>query len=567
MTEKEDFYKFLADMTPNFLFKDLPPMPQFENLNDFLKHAKLTVRQKWTGYMMEAFYNLTDSRQRDKLKSIFHDEIGLISLLEKEKFRDLEMLRLVGEGKLWRDILTGISEREIATVLLAKAWLNSLDEKEIEKFHLNKHEIDIFLDLSLNLQIIVDQAYIHQLEIADAPGGKDLGPHAMVNGYEFLYKDNIPYIHVFTEEFTTLKIVLGNLVERISTEVEAGLLPSTYLRLSHFITTLENSYCSEEIDVKEILNTWKNVDQEYMDLVNSGSPILLTPWAFTADGGHVGIELIVTLNLAESSAWHRDSSDYLAVVSDYMKKYDPDFVPVPFVHHFVFVRNGINLPWSGTACAGDRSISFYDNENDNFSVNLYRSYYHSFVDGNTSEERFSYVRGLNTVAHETGHLGRMLDQDLFQKMGVGTATNKIDELKADAMANLFFLKKLEDSNDVTSAEFIEQYIIDYIDEMRGARGHEDEDTGMVWYDFSAKVILHLLFKNGAVGWKNDKVKVLDGKKGVDFLAQLGQQIFDLYGDPSFTAPAVKQFVQNMENDALENRDIQKFLLTVSRSDP
>jgi len=237
-----------------------------------------------------------------------------------------------------------------------------------------------------------------------------------------------------------------------------------------------------------------------------------------------------------------------------------DFEPLPFVHQYVFVRNGINIPWTGTACAGDRFVVFYDNENDHFSNHLYQTYYDKFVDGTTSQERFTYVRGLNTVAHETGHLGRMLDQELYQKMGVGVSVGKLDEAKADSMANLLFLRQsFELPSNVAPEEFIEQYIVDYIDELRNAVGHEQENIGLVWYDFSAKIILLTLFECGSILWNGDKVKVVDGARGVETLAELGQQIFNLYGQADFDEKAVGAYVKSVEDKVASNQNLQRLL--------
>ncbi len=565
MIETGDYYHLFIDDIPrfsleNFLENDIDA----KNLIDFLDHIKAIVRTHWADYMVSVFNDLPDSPKKTKLFNIFQSETSLRTILDKEKFRELEMLRLVDEGEFWREIVTAISEREIATIGLAKHFLDHLTKEQQENLSLSKQEIDLFLDLSFSIQHFIDQAYIHQLALADEPGGKQVGTLPLEFGYEYLYDDKIPYSEVYSDEFTCLTETLNDFSNRIEQEVEDGLLSPDYLSLAHYLTTLSKSYGSKETNIEKINQIWEDVDREYISLAQQGCPIILTPWGFLTDGNHIGIELMVTLNLGSSSKWHKDSEIYRGLVRNFMRNYEPDFEPVPFIHQYVFVRNGLNIPWSGTACASNRYVVFYDNENDNFSANLYHSYYDEFIDGNTSENRFAYVRGLNTVAHETGHLGRMLNQDLYQKMGNGVNINKLDEAKADSMATLLFSKDLIQGNtDVTPSEFIEQYIVDYIDEIRGARGHETEDLGIVWYDFSAKLMLLTLFESNSIIWSKDKIKIIDGYSGMVAIAGVGKQIFNFYGDEHFDSQAVSLYIQNIEERVFRNADIQKFLAKVT----
>lgn len=559
MIEADDSYHLLLEMTPSFYLENLPPALEGKSLTDFLDLAKKTVRDKWADYIVSVFNDLPNTPQKTKLFNIFGSEANLRLILEKEKFRELEMLRLLGEADLWRDIVVAISEREKASIILARNWIDDLSDDQVEKLVLSRNEIILFLDLSLAVQGNIDNAYVHQLELADRPDGKKIGPHAKEFGCEYLYDEKTPYINIFTKEFSGLVTSLEQFSQRIEDETIAGLLPEVYHHLSVFLKKLSENYGSTETNHEKIIENWKEVSRQYISLAQAGCPTILTPWGFLTDGNHVGIELMVTLNLGESSHWYEVSQEYLSLAKDFMESYDPNFKPNPFIHQYVFVRNGINIPWSGTACASDEYIVFYDNENDNFGRTIYQSYFHEFLDSDTSEEHFSRVRGINTVAHETGHLGRMLDEDLYKKMGIGAPINKLDESKADAMANLYFLMKLlrSGSPDVSPAEFIEQYIVDYVDELRSSKGHEKEDIGMVWYGFSAKLCLIKLFESGSIGWSGDRIKILDGLRGVEILAKTGKEIFDLYGDPNFKEKEVLDFVSGIEDQAKNTLDFQR----------
>lgn len=534
----------------------LPPITELNGIIDFLDLAKSTVRSEWNEYIIGVLQSIP---------GLPNTTAELREILEKERFRDFEMLRLSGQGELWRQIVSAISDREIDTIKLAKSWLERMSDRDLEKLSLSRHEIDLYLDLSLSIQATIDKAYLHQLSLDDMPEGKVLGPHAKVSGYEYLYYETTPYVEIFTPEFPELVSSLHSYSDRIDREVGEKILPGHYLLLSRYLKTLAESFNSHETNTERLLEIWEAVEKEYLGLAKSDCPIILLPWGFLADGSHLGIELMVTLNLRESSHWYRESSEFLILVDKYMALYEPDFESIPFIHQYVFVRNGLNLPWSGTACAGNRYITFYDNETDNFAHNLYRAYYSAFIDGSTTEDRFTEVRGINTIAHEVGHLGRMLDQDYYQKMGIGSSVNKLDEAKADSMANIFFLQKLDSSPDfdITPEEFVEQYIIDYIDETRSAIGHENEDLGIVWYDFSSKVILLNLFMSGSIIWSGDRIKVVDGLAGVEALASFGQLVFDLYGSADFTEPAVDTFVSVLEKRVAENPDVQRFLAKVA----
>ncbi len=559
-----DYYHFFKDNKPEFSLEKIPPPIDCDNIIELLDQAKFQVQSAWNDYMVNLFNDLPSSTEKEKLFFIFQSETSLRDILQKEKFRELEMLRVVGESKIWQEIVCAISERESSTVRLAKIWLDKLSESQLEKLALSKSEINLFLDLSLSTQPYIDAAYIHQIDLADLPGGKDFGEHASDEGYEYLYNDNTPYIDIFKEEFTGLSQVLNIMASRIEIEIESGDLPDKYRRLSHYLLSLSLGYTSPETNVEKILEIWERIDEQYIDLALSDCPIILTPWGFTVDGNRVGIELMVTLNLGTSSYWYKDSQIYRGLVNNFMKNYEPDFEAVPFIHQYVFVRNGINIPWTGTACAGDRYVVFYDNENNNFSTNLYDSYYRKYIDCNTSEIRFAHVRGLNTVAHEAGHLGRMIDEDMYKKMGIGIHLNKLDEAKADTMACLLFSEQIKQfGSEITPTEFIEQYIVDYIDEIRGARGHEEEDIGIIWYDFSAKLLLLLLFESGSIIWSGNRVKIVDGDTGLEALKQMGQHIFVLYGDDAFDEQEAKSFVKEIETRVSNNQDLQKFISEVT----
>lgn len=567
MTES-NCYHLLLEMTPSFYLENILQPTESTSLTDFLDLAKKVVRCKWADYMVSVFNNLPESQQKTKLFNIFGSEANLRQIFDQEKFRELEMLRLCGENELWRDIVLAISEREMASISLAKIWIEKLTDEQIEKLSLSKNEINLFLDLSLEVQEVIDHAYIKQLELADAPDGKQIGPHAKEFGYEYLYDEKIPYIDIFPDEFTRLVNTLESFSKRVANQVSSGELAPQYLDLSSYLKKLAESFGSRESDHLKVLGVWKDISIQYVNLAISGCPIILTPWGFPADGNHVGIELMVTINLGESSPWYKVSQEYLAIAGEFMKNYDPNFVPIPFIHQYVFTRNGLNIPWSGTACASDNYIVFYDNENDNFGAALYHSYFSEFMDSTTSEERFSRVRGINTVAHETGHLCRMLDEDLYKKMGIGVSVNKIDEAKADTMANLFFLIKLKSNSfiDFTPEEFIEQYIVDYIDELRNSKGYEEEDMGIIWYSFSAKVCLIKLFESDSIIWSGDKIKIVDGRRGVEALAEVGQEIFNLYGSAEFNDEEVSRYVSALEEKARTSLDIQRFQNKVDKSE-
>lgn len=558
--ESEDSSHFPVEMSANFSLEKNMVFVDYSGFIEFLDNAKAVTRSKWIDHMMTVLRDLPDE-SRKAIFIIVRNEDGFRNLLLKESYRELETLNLKGYPELWRQFVGYISEKEIATIEYAKEKLDGLSEDAIKDFALSRGEIELYLNLSLAVQKIIDPAYIHQLALEDFQDGKKLGPNAKILGYEYLYNENTPYIDIFTEEFTNLVDTLEFYSANILTRIEDGVLPDGYRLLARYLHNLASNFGSKETDHEILLASWRNINTEYISLVQSGCPIILTPWGFSIDSNHIGIELMVTINLDKSSYWYETSQEYLNIVSGYTKNYDPDFKTIPFIHQYVFARNGINMPWSGTACAGESYIVFYDNENDDLGYSIYRSYYHEFLTGTTSEERFSIVRGVNTIAHETGHLGRMLDEDLYKKMGLGAAIGKLDEAKADTMANLFFLLKdpHSPSFEITGEEFIEQYIIDYVDELRSSIGHEDEDIGITWYGFSAKLILYRLFECGAIIWEGERVRIVDGDLGVRSLADVGQEIFELYGDPNFTQSSVKAYVATIEQLAEDNPDVRKFI--------
>lgn len=566
MTETKDSDQFSSDMNTNFSVENVPGEIKTDSFISILEHAKNIVQSQWVSYMVSELSSLPESPAKRKVFSICHDEAGLRDLLSKETFREFEVLRFEGEGQLWREMVSSISDREIATIILAKNMIDRLPDSEISKLSLSRQEINLFLDISLGVQEAVDAAYINQMEIADTPEGKKTGPNSTLSGYEYLYRDAVPYIEVFEDEFTALVSTLYEFADRVGQETKDGLLPPVYVHLAEYLNHLAFGFGSYEIDVSAIKNIWEKIDYEFIDLVNSGCPIILNPWGFIIEGNHIGIELMATLNLGASSKFYAFSKEYLALANNTLRVLDPDVELVPFIHQYVFTRNGDNLPWSGTAVAGNRHIVFYDNENENFAKNLYLTYYDSFVYGHTSLERFAYVRGINTIAHETGHLAQSLDESMYQKMGAGLPLNKLEETKADCVSILLFLEKLTSTgSDIAPEEFIEQYLIDYIDEMRASRGHETEDAYIVWYDFSSKVILENLFTCGAIAWHGNKIQVVDGLKGLMSLADLGRSILVLYADPGFNEAAIKQFVSDTENRISQNQDVQRFIDKVSRT--
>jgi hypothetical protein len=570
---REPFHKAFGTQVEASLRKKISPskcevLRQF-NITDFLSGVKQTVHKEWEKTMLEMvgsedFIANIGPGTRFVIEQAIADQ-SLQKMLENDRYGILQILRLNGEPDCWKAFVSAMSKRERMNSVLALVMLNKYESKEIlRQTGFSKSELVHFLELSRDMQEVIDQAYLRQMTIFEEGGPKKENPPKIneINGSEHFYifpdkKNGANVAHAYKKmipEVNKLAKIWRYHADRIEKDSS---LPKSYKKLPIYLRKIADLITSDETSFSKVDNKWESISKECARLVENGCPLIVNPWGFSGEGEHVDVEFIPGLK-------HRDQElvKNTIKITENLDKYSkeqgiPKSLALPVIFYQSMSINGSHLASPSSAIVGDGYISFNEAQNTKIANEAYENYYKKIIGGQTSKKRFAYGRGITTLAHEQGHLFRIY----VKRLGQGLSQNKLEELKADTLGAFYF----SDENKRTqkeNREYVEQYIVNYIEDIKKyqeSKKHQQAPDTSSWYAFSGLTIINQFFKSEAIKIENGKVVIVDAKKGIETMASLGREISKLYGTKTFRAQEVEAYVHELEENYKNNQNIKDFL--------
>lgn len=565
----------------------VPELSQIGSISDLFDQISVVAEARWEQAMLQVMqrsfsqYTPSSPAGREFISSL-SDEKTLFQSLANNRNWQFESLRKQGDPELWYSLILAISEREQLKARLLNDWAANASADDESRWGISKFELQIYAGLILELQPNLDQIYVKQMRISDAdqPWSKNPPAYGNITGSASFYiiesenqEEIYTFEEVFPEEISNMKRVFAKYSEVILAGIASGKLSSVYQDFPEYLSRLSNSFSlGKEYKVKPADDSQKaamfqaaydsgTADEELcVALVNSGCPIIINPPGYIGETcARIDMEMLIGLSLGSNSTWYLDGQNLSHITAELLAHRNlPAEDLVPILHQKFLSVNGSNITYTSLASAGS-----FINFNDGRHIEVGRDRHERFkniVQNIMSEKQFIQAIAIATMTHELGHLVMFLDTDLYLKLGASFYLNKLEELKADLVGTVLFQELLGNGlSRITANEYIEQYLLNYIDDILDAPADPNEDKTPAWYAFDIKVILHLLFESKAIKFANGRFEILDGDLGVTVLADYGHKILDLYKDPTVGPEQIKSFVIDLEGQAEDNPQYREFL--------
>lgn len=499
-----------------------------------------------------------------------NDKDALFKELANNRNWKFESLREKGDPEIWYALVLAVSEREQLKAQVLEQWVQKMTVRDEKRLGISKLELQIYAGLNLELQPNIDSVYVKQMMISGSGNKNSKNPdkYSSLLGSETLYiyevdghEKRATFSEVFPEQVDNINGILRKYAKIIRRGIKEGKLGSEYKSMPAYLSKLGSSLAStEKRSFKKIHENSVVYEKICAKLAKVGCPILVNPYGFVGVAGdRFDLELMVGLVLGDKSKWYQDSQNLKEISEEYLKERKlPKKSLVQMIHQVFFTVNGSNITYTSLASAGEGYIQFNDGRHIEVGSDRHERY-HRLIKNGMTRDRFVQAIALGTMIHEFGHIFMYLDDKLFKKLGFGIATNKLEELKADVVGTILYEKYLNSGRaNITPEEFLEQYLLNYLDDILDAPDSTVDKTP-TWYAFVGKTLIANLLEVGAIDWVDDQFVILDAKRGLTAISKLGKEILDNYADPKFREKEVKEFVKGMENKIALNPKINQFL--------
>lgn len=560
-------------------WKEMPP--EINGVEDIFEKAKMLVTQEWgkkvTPFLAEKCkgwaQQLEGLPQYAKAKELLEDSEALEIGLMIRQFGLLESLRGVLPNA-WRELVMISSERQLASVAVARRWVFGLPPDRtpalLEKCGLkSKTELEIFVDSAALLGKYIDQAYVKQIELADAPGGSVKTPKGEESsGVKYLYDvykspesdevDMKPYVDVFPFEWSQLAKRLHLLADKVDVAFKTQDIGSEYKNFGKYLRDMANVYSSTVVDPELLLEQWNQLLRDMKDLVFEGCPIMLVPQAsptVAADANKVDAEIRLCFITKESKELLETMNYFRSVVDGILVKQRPHFasdhVAPPVIMNYQPFAFGPNVYWTTRGEEGTEKIVAHTNSTVDVAVMTALPTFESMFDEKIDEGVFARATILECTLHELGHqIAPKEDEDVRKRIGVSNEMFVVEELKADTgqMKILWETIQAGRTDLINVRDQLIASLADVCDYLKN-KSSEISNSGERYYSDGMEIIYTLLQK-GIIVESGDKYIITDALAGIKAMADLGDNLLEnqyLSGTPE-QLQAYVQEIRERKND-------------------
>ncbi|MDD5290927.1 MAG: hypothetical protein PHZ04_02305 [Patescibacteria group bacterium] len=577
LPEYIDFSREIRNLLRTSIEKEgWPACPEnIKSVEEILEKADEAVTEKWDKYAGDFFEDkcrewagAADDSENQELKETLSDRDEMETNLRLQYLGGIEKLRDVNPSA-WRSMILASSERQLAKTVLLKRWAREMPEETFEKIGTTREELDLFLDAAALLGKYVDQAYVKQIELADAPGGSAETELAGKQGSEYVYDlykaggenpDIKTYSEVFQFEWSRLVGRIETLAQRVENLILENKIPSSYESFPDFLREIAQAYGSKETDPEKLDKMWDGLSIKTQELALAGCPLMIIPQGSTEVAGEAG-KVDIELRLAFQSEYTKEleklADEYRTIAQNIVDS-NKNVLSEPYdvprqIFNTQYFSFGPNLASITQAETGEGFIASHVNTIAELAktkqIPLLEK---AFPGEKVSPEGYKEAAIIETSLHEYGHsILSTDDEKIYDKIGSSKAADVIEELKAETLAAKLLWEKHSRDDEVLRKQFQAKMgtICDYL----------KNKTEKEEYYYPAIIMIHELISQGVIKEKDEGYEIADCQKGVQALANLGTEILENFYLNKESKPAdVKNYFRQIKE--LEDEEkIKKFI--------
>lgn len=536
-----------------------PEMPSnFTSVEQMLEQAKEIVTLHWNS-KIKTVINEKVTTWADELEGLegMEDKIALLrdgEALEQKlmihQFSLLEDIRPV-LPEAWRELVLVASERQMAAVVIARHWFKEMSEKKKGEFAkqigLKKPvELEIMLDAASMFGKFIDQAYVKQIELADAPGGKESTELKQMKKYgsEFVYDlyttpdtneiDVKSYAEVFPFEWERLAKGMDHLAEKTDRLLQQKKLGKEYRSLPDYLRKMKAAYGSCELDPEKLKQQWDDLLADMRTLALEGCPIMLVPQQNSSVAGKaekVDVEMRLGFRTPEMQVLERKLEEFRQIGNTFLQELRPYFekdheVP-PLIMNYQPFAYGPNVYWATRGEKDDTKIVAHTNAVLDVAIRTALPAFRKAFSNKLEEKDFCEATLFDNSLHEIGHaVAPRKDKKVSERIGGPGKAKIIEELKADTVNQKLILAHMEAGGKENYEMQLYAKLADVCDYLRN-KPNSQGTSGEPYY-YSGVGIIDCLLEKSLVVKRGEKYMVTDWKKAITAIAEVADEILELY---------------------------------------
>lgn len=548
--------------------KDWPPLPEdVTSVEHFFEMANQKVSSVWNERVSGKLQDLTASwcaaiprnEKTEPLLKVLQDPATLETKLSIHQFGILEPLRNV-LPEAWSTLVQLASERQLAAVALTRHWLNEIPASERQAWAQHAGldsfaEVDLLVNTSELFGKFIDQAYLKQIELADAPHGQEQSPLAekaaldptkvsanFHQGLKYIYDLATPegqvdvksYSEIFPFEWPRLTAGMHRLGDKVTKLLATGALDKKYAQLPAYLHLCADTYGSPSKDPHEVATQWQLLLRNFHKLMLDGCPLMLVPQATpaVADAAtKADVELRLGFRTRESLVLEKELQPFYDSVKAISVEETP-FLEKPFVPPAIFSNHqpfafGPNLYWMTRGEEGVEKIVTHTNAVRDVARTTALPALQKVFEGDLDEEAYAKATVVDNSLHEWGHMILPKEDSAVRaRIGATPETDMAEEIKADSGNMKIVHRTLENGAPLdvhTQLQAKLADLCDYLANKSSALGTSGER-----YFMTGVAILSELLEKGFVVPSGDRYKIIDDRATVAAIAQFHDRFLDLY---------------------------------------
>ncbi len=549
------------------------------SVEDFFTRAKDAVATRWSSSVKSVVHQkaaewlkeIPDIEENAELREALSDPELLEKTLGMQDMSAFENIRTINP-MAWRTLVLASSERQLAAVELSRRWVKELPEESLSRLGVARAELQLFLDTASLTGKFLDQAYVKQIELADAPGGSTKSKLGLRAGAKYIYDvqkdpesgvvEKKPFKDVFEFEFSKLVHHFEELAKRSEALLAQGKIPETYRNFPAYLRQMADVYGSQSVSPKQLDKMWQDLQASYVKLAKEGCPIMLIPQSCpmaSGDAEKVDIEMRLGFQTPETQRLSGIVDKSIPVAQGILDEHmdalsEPSKFPPVIVNVQPFAF-GPNLHFYTEGQSERDVIMVHANVSAESAaktrIPLMRKLFNQA--DTLDDSTFKEGAAGDTVFHEMGHaVFSIEDSDVKNRVGSGNDAFVLDETKAETAGIELLLRSLEQDKSVDKKTFLDKQILvklstlaEYVSQNSNQKG-----SGGERYYFAAVVSLKSLFDAGLLVDNGGKYDVTDSEAAFKKIAEIGTGILENFftnmeDEPATVRTSVKTFVANL----------------------
>ncbi|MFA5075927.1 MAG: hypothetical protein WC480_00725 [Patescibacteria group bacterium] len=563
-------------------------------VEDLFEAARAEVAQRWLSTAAEVLgqqaakwlAGIPDNEENKELRKALASP-GLLE--ENLRVQDLSNFENLREAipEAWRSLVLASSERQLAAVVLMRRWIKELPEASLEKMGVGRAEIQLMLDTAGMVGKFIDQAYIKQIELADAPGGSEETTLGLRAGAKYMYDlqsnpasdavNKKTYKDVFATEWPRLVKRLEVLADRTDELLTDGKVPETYAGLPAYLRQMTQVYNSDSVSPKQLEKMWSELEAGYIKLAETGCPIIIIPQGCAMVAGEadkVDVEMRLGFQTPETKELGQVLNELRPLAQEIVDANkaalkEPYQVPPIVLTNQPFAF-GPDAHFMTEGESGTEAIVSHLNVTRETVIGRKLPLIKKTIAGaELDQNSFVNSSSKDTVLHELGHTV-MAEEDshVKRRRGVSDEAAVVEELKAETVGVALLMRKLEQDKPADADKIIEQQLLakiaaleEYLLTNSGEKGSEGER-----YYYSAVAIIKELLDRQVLVPAGDKYQVTDARAGMQAIAAMGMDVINRFytnikDDPATVRKGVKEHIVGIRKQA-QDEAVAKFIKLV-----